>query len=43
VASNFEENLDKTAFASPVEYAVQNAFHKAMHVAQQLMRDSVST
>lgn len=41
VASNFEENLDKTAFSTPYEYAIQNALLKTVYVAQQLMNDEV--
>uniref|UniRef100_A0A224Z3W3 Maf protein n=1 Tax=Rhipicephalus zambeziensis TaxID=60191 RepID=A0A224Z3W3_9ACAR len=36
VASNFEENLDKSAFASPAEYCVRTAEGKARDVARVL-------
>ncbi|KAL1422455.1 hypothetical protein MTO96_022318 [Rhipicephalus appendiculatus] len=36
VASNFEENLDKNAFASPAEYCVRTAEGKARDVARVL-------
>lgn len=41
IASQFEENLDKSAFQHPYEYALETARWKAIEVYKRLMRDEV--
>lgn len=36
--SSFEENLDKSAFANPGEYATQTATHKAFEVSRRTLQ-----
>ncbi|KAG0593294.1 hypothetical protein M758_1G312300 [Ceratodon purpureus] len=38
--STFEENLDKSGFANPGEYATETAMHKAIDVSQQAAKAS---
>ncbi|KAL5011886.1 hypothetical protein ScPMuIL_010437 [Solemya velum] len=38
-SSSFEENLDKSLFPEPPQYAVENAFQKTMEVARRLSSD----
>ncbi|KAL8616801.1 hypothetical protein ACOMHN_017838 [Nucella lapillus] len=39
IASTFEENLDKAAFPSPVEYVLETAKQKTVEVAQRLKQE----
>ena len=41
VMSDFEENLDKKSFNSPVEYALENARNKALAVMWKHIKDEV--
>ncbi|RKP10860.1 inosine triphosphate pyrophosphatase-like protein [Thamnocephalis sphaerospora] len=40
ISSDFEENLDKSRFAHPRDYAVENARCKALEVYERLRNDS---
>lgn len=41
IPSTFEENLDKSKFEHPYEYAKETARQKTLQVAQKLQQDNV--
>ena len=39
VPSTFEENLDKSQFSHPKDYAIENAKQKALEVTKRMTQD----